>query len=68
MSEGRSDFRAMQRRNRRETVVLVTVFLFTGFLFVVDILWIKVLSAPGIQVLLIDTRAEAQKQQEKAQW
>src|SRR3984957_20427140 len=27
MSEGRSDFRAMQRRNRRETVVLVAVFL-----------------------------------------
>src|SRR5262249_12755484 len=27
-------------------VVLVTVFLFTGFLFFVDVLWIKILSAP----------------------
>jgi len=49
-------------------VVLVTVVLFTGFLFVVDILWIQILSAPGIQVLLIDTRKEQQKAQEKAQW
>jgi preprotein translocase SecE subunit len=49
-------------------VVLTTVFLFTTFLFVVDVLWIKILSAPGIQVLMIDTKAEAAKQQEKAQW
>ena len=49
-------------------VVLVTVFLFTTFLFVVDVVWIKVLSAPGIQVLLIDPAKEQQKQQEKAQW
>jgi preprotein translocase SecE subunit len=49
-------------------VVLVTVFLFTMFLFVVDIIWIKVLSAPYIQVLLIDPRAQAQKQQEVAKW
>ena len=49
-------------------VVLVTVFLFTMFLFVVDIIWIKVLSAPYIQVLLIDPRAQAQKQQETAKW
>jgi preprotein translocase SecE subunit len=49
-------------------VVLTTVFLFTGFLFVVDILWIKILSAPGVEVLLLDPRAEEQKQQEKAQW
>ena len=58
-----------RRRLVQDTiVVLVTVFLFTTFLFVVDVLWIKILSAPGIQVLLIDTRAEAAKQQEKAQW
>ena len=58
-----------RRRLFQDTiVVLVTVFLFTTFLFVIDVLWIKILSAPGIQVLLIDTRAEAAKQQEKAQW
>jgi preprotein translocase SecE subunit len=58
-----------RRRLFQDTiVVLVTVFLFTSFLFVVDVVWIKVLSAPYINVLLIDTRAEAQKQQEKAQW
>jgi preprotein translocase SecE subunit len=49
-------------------VVLTTVFLFTTFLFVVDIIWIKVLSAPYIQVLLIDPREQAQKQQEVAKW
>jgi preprotein translocase SecE subunit len=49
-------------------VVLVTVFLFTGFLFVVDIIWIKVLSAPGIQVLLLDPREQAAKNEQKAQW
>ena len=49
-------------------VVLTTVFLFTAFLFIVDVIWIKVLSAPGIQVLLIDPKQEQQKQQEKAQW
>ena len=41
-----------RRRLFQDTiVVLVTVFLFTGFLFVVDVIWIKVLSAPGHQVL-----------------
>ncbi len=49
-------------------VVLTTVFLFTAFLFVVDIIWIKLLSAPYIQVLLIDPREQAQKQQETAKW
>ena len=49
-------------------VVLTTVFLFTTFLFVVDIIWIKLLSAPIIQVLLIDPREQAQKQQETAKW
>src|SRR4029077_21178888 len=58
-----------RRRLFQDTiVVLVTVFLFTTFLFVVDIIWIKVLSAPGIQVLIVDLRQEQQKQQEKAQW
>ena len=49
-------------------VVLVTVFLFTTFLFVVDVIWIKILSAPGIQVLIVDLKGEAEKQQQKAQW
>ncbi len=58
-----------RRRLFQDTiVVLVTVFLFTAFLFAVDIVWIKVLSAPGIQVLIVDLRQEQQKQQEKAQW
>jgi preprotein translocase SecE subunit len=49
-------------------VVLVTVFLMTLFLFVVDILWIKILSNPVVDVLKIDPQAERQKQQERAQW
>ena len=49
-------------------VVLVTVFLLTTFLFVVDIVWIKVLSNPWVQVLHVDVKAEQQKQQEKSQW
>jgi preprotein translocase SecE subunit len=49
-------------------VVLVTVFLLTAFLFVVDIVWIKVLSNPWFQVLHVDLKAEQQKQQEKSQW
>jgi len=58
-----------RRRLVQDTiVVLVTVFLFTTFLFVVDVLWIKILGAPYIQVLLIDPAKEQQKQQEKAQW
>lgn len=58
-----------RKRLMQDTVVvLTTVFLFTGFLFVVDIIWIKVLSAPYIQVLLIDPREQAQKQQEVAKW
>ena len=40
-----------KRLGQDTVVVLVTVFLFTGFLFIVDVIWIKVLSAPGIQVL-----------------
>ncbi len=49
-------------------VVLVTVFFLTIFLFAVDILWIKVLSSPVVQVLRVDVRAEQLKQQEKSQW
>lgn len=49
-------------------VVLVTVFLLTTFLFVIDIVWIKVLSNPWFQVLHVDLKAEQQKQQEKSQW
>jgi hypothetical protein len=37
-------------------------------LFVVDVIWIKVLSAPGIQVLIVDLKQEQEKQQQKAQW
>jgi len=47
-------------------VVLVTVFLLTTFLFFIDILWIRVLSA--VQVLRVDVRAEQLKQTEKTQW
>ena len=58
-----------RRRLFQDTiVVLVTVFLFTAFLFVVDIIWIKVLTNPYIQVLQIDIKQEYQKQQEKTQW
>jgi preprotein translocase SecE subunit len=49
-------------------VVLVTVFLFTMFLFVVDIIWIKVLSNQYIQVLLYDPREKQKQQQETAKW
>ena len=48
--------------------MLVTVFLLTVFLFVMDIIWIKVLSNPFVQVLQVDLKAEQQKQQEKSQW
>jgi preprotein translocase SecE subunit len=49
-------------------VVLVTVFLLTTYLFVIDIVWIKVLSLPFIDVLKVDVRSEQAKQQEKSQW
>jgi len=49
-------------------VVLVTVFLLTTFLFLIDILWIKFLSAPYIRVLQIDPQEEQRKQQDKTQW
>ena len=73
LKETRAELRKVVTPTRKEVqattiVVLVTVFLFTSFLFVVDIIWIKVLSAPYIQVLLIDPREQAQKQQETAKW
>jgi len=49
-------------------VVLVTVFLFTAFLFIVDIIWIKILTHEWISVLQVDVKSEVQKQQEKTQW
>ncbi len=49
-------------------VVLVTVALLTTFLFIVDILWIKVLSWDWIQVLRVDPGSELRKQSEKTQW
>ena len=49
-------------------VVLVTVFLLTTFLFVVDIVWIKILSNPIIDVLKVDVGDVQRKAQEKSQW
>jgi preprotein translocase SecE subunit len=58
-----------RRRLVQDTiVVLVTVFLMTAFLFIVDILWIKVLTHPWVSVLQVDIKSEFQKQQEKTQW
>lgn len=57
------------RRLKQDTlVVLVAVFLFTTFLFVIDLLWIQVLTHPWVHVLQVDVRGEVQKQQEKTQW
>jgi len=49
-------------------VVLVTVALLTTFLFIVDIIWINVLSWKGIGVLRVDVRAEQLKATEKTPW
>jgi preprotein translocase SecE subunit len=49
-------------------VVLVTTFILTAFLFLIDLLWIKLLSSSPIRVLYVDVRAEQLKQQEKTQW
>jgi preprotein translocase SecE subunit len=58
-----------RRRLVQDTiVVLVTVFLFTAYLFLVDILWIKVLTHPFVSVLQVDIKEAFQKQQEKTQW
>jgi preprotein translocase SecE subunit len=57
-----------KRLGQDTVVVLTTVFLFTAFLFIVDVIWIKVLSAPGIQVLLIDPKQAQIEQQETTKW
>lgn len=49
-------------------VVLTTMILMTLFLFVVDIIWIKVLSSDWVYVLQVDTREAREKLQEQAQW
>jgi preprotein translocase SecE subunit len=49
-------------------VVLVTVVLMTVFLFLVDILWIKILTNPIVDVLKHDPQAAARKNQSGAQW
>jgi len=49
-------------------VVLTTVVLLTVFLFLVDILWIKILTSPVIKVLEHDPQAAARKNQSGAQW
>jgi preprotein translocase SecE subunit len=49
-------------------VVLVTVFLLTSYLFVVDYFWVTVLKAPFIRVLQIDPQQERAKASESAQW
>jgi preprotein translocase SecE subunit len=58
-----------RRRLVQDTiVVLVTVFLFTAFLFLVDIMWIRVLTNPWVPILQVDIKEAFQKQQEKTQW
>jgi preprotein translocase SecE subunit len=49
-------------------VVLATVVLMTVFLFVIDIVWIRVLTAPFIGVLKHDPQAAAARNQQGAQW
>ncbi len=49
-------------------VVLITVFLFTLFLFIVDVLWIKILSNPLVDVLKIDPQEERAKQRDQQGW
>jgi preprotein translocase SecE subunit len=49
-------------------VVLVTVVLMTVFLFLVDILWIKILTNPLVDVLKHDPQAAARKNESGAQW
>jgi preprotein translocase SecE subunit len=49
-------------------VVLATVVLMTFFLFVVDMLWIKILTNPLVDVLQHDTQRARIKSQSGAQW
>jgi preprotein translocase SecE subunit len=58
-----------RRRLIQDTiVVLVTVFLMTLFLFLVDIMWIQVLSNPYVGVLQYNPRDQQKQQQDKNQW
>lgn len=58
-----------RRRLIQDTiVVLVTVFLMTMFLFLVDIMWIQILSWPYVGVLQYNPREQQKQQQEKNQW
>jgi preprotein translocase SecE subunit len=51
-----------RRRLIQDTiVVLVTVFLFTAFMFLVDVVWVRVLSSPWIQVLQTGDAAQERK-------
>src|SRR5262249_16330336 len=48
-----------RRRLVQDTiVVLTTVFFLTIFLFIVDVLWFKILSNPYIGVVRIDTTSQ----------
>jgi preprotein translocase SecE subunit len=49
-------------------VVLVTVLLLTVFLFVVDIVLIRILSNPWVYVLQVDPMKERAKLKEQSQW
>lgn len=58
-----------RRRLFQDTiVVLVTMFIMTAFLFIIDIVWIKVLSWEPIGVLQYDTREAKQRQEKESQW
>jgi preprotein translocase SecE subunit len=58
-----------RKRLMQDTVVvLTTMILMTLFLFIVDIIWIKVLSSDWIWVLQVDTMEERQKLEREAQW
>jgi preprotein translocase SecE subunit len=58
-----------RRRLVQDTiVVLVTVFLLTMFLFLVDIMWITILGWGPIGVLQYNPRDQAKQQQDKNQW
>jgi preprotein translocase SecE subunit len=58
-----------RRRLIQDTiVVLTTVFLMTLFLFLIDIMWIQILSNPFVSVLKYDPRQQQQAKQEKNQW
>ena len=58
-----------RRRLIQDTiVVLVTVVLMTLFLFLVDIMWIQILSNPWVGVLQYNPRDQQKQQQEKNQW